>query len=335
MDIDYDLRKGDFHLSVKAVIPMTGITGVFGASGAGKTTLLRCIAGLDDIGESGIPVHRRRIATVFQKAELFAHLNVRQNIEYAERRASEPGLAVDDAVEMLDLRGLLSRKPMTLSGGEAQRVAIARALCQSPRLMLMDEPLAGLDETRKHELMGYLEKIHAQTQLPIVYVSHQIDEICRLCDHLLVLDSGSLVACGDLRTTLTRLDVPQLSGAIAGSVLHALAAAYDEKDDLTVFQFAGGEVHVPGEYSHGEHRLRIAANDVSVAVSRSTSSSILNILPAYIDAVEVEGRATRLLRLTLGDDVLLARITGRSWQQLGLQIGAEVYAQIKSVTVRR
>lgn len=336
LHIECDLQKGDFRLDVDTQIPASGITGVFGASGAGKTTLLRCIAGLEGAsGADARPVHERRIAYVFQTPQLFAHLSVRGNIEYGMRRAAEQTFSVEQVATMLGLQALLHRSCTNLSGGEAQRVAIARALCQSPRMILMDEPLTALDRGRREELLSYLDQVHRETTVPIVYVSHDIDEICRLCDHLVVLDSGRVVASGDLQSTLTRLDLPQLAGSLAGAVIDATTDRYDGEFDLTAFRISGGELWVPGEFSDDGVRLRIAANDVSVSLRKAESSSILNSLPAIIDAMEIEGRVTCLLRLKVGDEFLLARITRRSWQQLELDIAAPVFAQIKAVTVRR
>ena len=334
--LKYALRKGDFHLDVDTHIPDSGITGVFGESGSGKTTLLRCIAGLEDLapGDAG-PPHKRGIGFVFQEPQLFAHLNVQRNIDYGRRRCSKPAASIDDVIGLLELEHLLDRHTTELSGGEAQRVSIARALCQSPQLILMDEPLSGLDQRRKGDVLPYLDKLHAELSLPIIYVSHSIDEICRLSDHLLVIENGLIVAEGELQETLSRINLPQLAGHNAGTVIEASRSQYDQEFDLTLFNFSGGELWAPGTYDAPAVRLRIRASDVSISSAPAGSSSILNILPAVIDATQAESDSTMLVRLVLGNDVLLARITRRSWQQLGLQVGDEVYAQIKSVTVRR
>lgn len=335
IDIKFAARKGDFRLDVDTRVPAHGISGVFGESGAGKTSLLRCIAGLDVSNSADRrPVHERRIAYVFQQPQLFAHLSVKRNIEFGMRRNGASPVLFDEVVELLELQSLLNRSVTALSGGEAQRVAIARCLCQSPELILMDEPLASLDARRRSELLPFLERLHQQRATPVIYVSHDIEEISRLADHLLVIDRGRIVASGELQSVLSRLDLPQLSGQNSGVVIDAQPQRYDRQFDLTLFEFAGGELWVPGNHAGKPARLRIAANDVSLTRSRATESTILNILPATIEAAAAETAATQLIRLRLGDSRVLARITRRSFEQLGLQPGDAVFAQVKSVTVR-
>jgi molybdate transport system ATP-binding protein len=272
---------------------------------------------------------------VFQEAQLFAHLTVRKNIEYGMRRNADADVSVDEIVELLEVAELLDRSVTELSGGEAQRVSIARVLCQSPRLILMDEPLSALDERRRNEVLPYLDRVHAESSIPVVYVSHSIDEICRLSDHLLVLDNGRIVAEGDLQETLARIDLPQLGGRNAGAVIEAQQERYDEEFDLTLFGFSGGELWVAGRHEQHRVRLRISASDISLSRVAAESSTILNILPAVIEATASETPSTDLVRLRLGKELLVARITRRSRQQLALQTGDEVFVQIKSVTVRR
>ncbi len=334
IELKYSVRKGEFRLDVDTHIPASGVTGVFGESGSGKTTLLRCIAGLERSGDT-TTVHERRIGYVFQEPQLFSHLSVRKNIEYGMRRNPGATNSVDEIAKLLEVDSLLNRSTTELSGGEAQRVSIARVLCQSPRLILMDEPLSALDERRRGEVLPYLDKLHAESSVPIVYVSHNIDEICRLSDHLLVMDGGRIVAEGGLQETLARTDLPQIGGRNAGAVIEATATRYDEEFDLTAFRFSAGEILVPGRHESETRRLRIKASDVSLSRTPADSSTILNILPAIIESTIAETASTELLRLKLGDDVILSRITRRSLQRLSLKVGDEVYAQIKSVTVRR
>ncbi len=334
--LKHALSKGDFHLDVDTTIPATGITGVFGESGSGKTTLLRCIAGLDvSRGAAGVPTHRRRIAYVFQEPRLFAHLSVRKNIEYGMRRNASAMNALTEVSAMLELEDLLDRSTTDLSGGEAQRVSIARVLCQSPRLILMDEPLSALDDRRRNEFLPYLDRLHDQWLVPIIYVSHNIDEICRLSDHLIVLDKGRIAAEGGLQDMLARIDLPQLRGRNAGAVLSVVQKLYDDEFDLTLFSFSGGKIWVPGRHEAAATRLRIRASDISISRNEAKASTILNILPATIDACASETASTQLIKLRLGEAILVARITRRSQQRLELQVGDAVYAQIKSVTVRR
>ena len=332
--LTHSIQKGEFFLDVDTEIPAAGITGIFGESGSGKTTLLRCIAGLE--GPTGTePVHRRRIGFVFQEPQLFAHLNVRKNIEYGMRRNPQAGNSLAEVARLLEVENLLDRSTKELSGGEAQRVSIARVLCQSPRLILMDEPLSALDERRRNEVLPYLDRLHSETSVPIIYVSHNIDEICRLSDHLLVLDGGKIVAEGELQNTLARIDVPQLGGRNAGAVINATQRRYDSEFDLTLFEFSGGEVWVPGRHESSAVRLRVSASNISITRVPAETSTILNILPAVIEATAMETTATALVQLRLGDELLVARITRRSLQQLQLGVGEQVYAQVKSVTVRR
>jgi len=354
VSIRYALQLGDFDLDVDLDIPMQGITGVFGASGSGKTTLLRCIAGLERRGTGRLIVggetwqdrkaricrqpHEQEIGYVFQEPRLFRHLNVRRNLEYGLKRAgvNRDSVGFDQAIELFDLSRLLDRTPADLSGGEAQRVSIARALLRSPRLILMDEPLAALDRARKDEILPFLDRMHGELHIPIIYVSHHIDEICRLCDYLIVLEGGKVVAQDDLQSVLVRMDLPLLSGEEAGSVIQGTIGAYDNEYDLTQLDFSGGKLLVPGHIGKNgdELRLRIRANDISLCRDRPEQSTILNILPATIEAIQPETDSMLLLRLKLGTDRLITRITRRSRDNLSLAPGDEILAQIKAVAIR-
>ena len=334
--INHRVAFEDFSLDIDTHIPDSGITGVFGESGSGKTTLLRCIAGLErSAGDNSIAVHRRRIGYVFQEPQLFAHLNVRRNIEFGMRRNAASTVSVDDVATLLEIGGLLDRSTSGLSGGEAQRVSIARVLCQSPKLILMDEPLSALDERRKNDVLPYLDRLHAESSVPIIYVSHNIDEICRLSDHLLILDNGKLVAEGELHEVLARTDLPQLHGRNAGAVVDATQGDYDREFDLTAFDFSGGRLWAAGAFDSERVRLRISANDISLSRTEASASTILNILPCTIIAIDAENPSANLVTLQIGKDYLIARITRRSTHALKLQSGDEIFAQIKSVTVRR
>ena len=336
--LKHELRRNNFELTVDVQIPAKGITGLFGESGSGKTTLLRCIAGLET-GTSGDtrPPHMRGVGYVFQEPQLFPHLDVRGNIEFGLRRSTGPKVDRTQVVEMLGLNDLLDRNPDGLSGGEAQRVAIAAVLLRSPQLVLMDEPLASLDRRRKDELLPYLDRLHDELSVPMIYVSHSIDEVSRLCDHLLLIDNGKIVGSGELHDMLSRLDLPMLSGQNAGSVIEALPERYDSDYELTRFGFSGGELWVPGRYDSGATsvRLRIAANDVSLCLARPDNTTILNVLAAEIDDVQFVAPASAMVRLAIGTDYLLALITRRSVARLDLKRGDQVFAQVKSVTVRR
>ena len=336
--LQHTVHRQDFGMQVDVRIPAKGVTGLFGPSGSGKTTLLRCIAGLENRDASGSqPVHKRGIGYVFQEPQLFPHLDVRGNIRFGLRRNGSSQLDEQSVVAMLGLEALLHRRPTELSGGEAQRVAIAAVLLRSPQLILMDEPLASLDQRRKDELLPYLDRLHDELSVPVIYVSHNIDEVTRLCDHLLLIDDGRIVASGKLQDVLARLDIPILYGRNAGTVIRATPTRYDSDFDLTRFRFSGGEMLVPGRHDDRSPnlRLRIAASDVSICLVRPQKSTILNVLPAEVDEVQPTGPSTDLVRLAVGDDYLLAQVTRLSVTRLDLKRGDPVFAQIKSVTVRR
>lgn len=344
----YALQRESFALDVDLDLPMRGITGLFGASGAGKTTLLRCIAGLESAdGTLAVAgdtwqdegtcrsAQDRAIGYVFQEPRLFDHLSVRDNIDYGRKRRGGDA-TIEEVVELLGLTGLLARRPDELSGGEAQRVAIARALCCAPRFVLMDEPLAALDQARKDEILPYLERVHAESRVPIIYVSHNIEEVCRLCDHLVVIDGGRIVANGDLQSVLVDPDVAGLGGDNAGTVIEGRAVAIDDADGIVRIEISAGEFLVPAAaIGIGTSlRLRIKASDVSLCREKPADSTILNIVPVRIESIRLLGRSSAAVRLALGDDLLLAHVTQRSVKQLGLQEGEEVYAQIKSIALR-
>lgn len=351
MQLDCRLERAAFALNVVADLPLRGITGIYGASGAGKTSLLRCIAGLEEAfagelliagerlhgADQQAPPHEREIGYVFQEPRLFRHLSVRGNIEYGmRRRRSSKGPTLDEVVALLGLGQLLERRTGELSGGEAQRVAIARALLRAPKVVLMDEPLASLDEARKLEILPFLDRLHTASAVPIIYVSHNIDEICRLCDHLLVLEKGQIVANDDLQSVLLRLDVPGLSGDAAGAVIHGEITEYDSDYELTLVGFSGGGLWLPGNIGTiGDRlRLRIKATDVSISRERPSQSSILNLIDVVVVDVQDAHGPTQLIRVSAGQDDLIARITRRSREELNLQPGDSVVAQVKAAAVR-
>lgn len=348
----YEMNREAFSLDVDATIPARGITGVFGPSGAGKTMLLRCIAGLEKPGQAlfvidnetwvdteeriRLPVHRRNIGYVFQEPRLFPHLNVRDNLGYGRKRAAKRrDVDIAQVVEVLGLESLLTRRTTHLSGGEAQRVAIGRALLRSPRLMLMDEPVASLDASRKNEVMPFIAKVQEHFAIPILYVSHNIDEICQICDQLLIIEKGQVMASGDLQDVLLRTDIPVLAGDEAASVVFATAKSFDEHYGLTTVITTAGPMWVPGDFApESQLRLRLRANDVSVCLHTPKDTSILNTLPAKVERIQKEARVSVLVHMRAGDERLFARITRRSADELALEVGNDVVAQIKSVSVR-
>ncbi|GAA3957870.1 molybdenum ABC transporter ATP-binding protein [Allohahella marinimesophila] len=344
-----------FSLDVEAALPGRGISAIFGASGSGKTTLLRCIAGLQRVsngrvsvndqvwqnGERYWPTHRRPLGYVFQEASLFTHLSVEGNLAYAIKRADSgvSGIDLAEAVSLLGLSPLLKQRPAQLSGGERQRVAIARALLIRPRLLLMDEPLASLDEARKQEILPYLERLRHELAVPMLYVSHSRDEVARLADHLLMLDAGRVVANGPLVESFSRIDLPLTPGDQRGVVLEGRVAERDSEWHLTRVIFDGGMLWIrdSGDELGAMVRLHVHAGDVSIALTPQRDSSILNSLQARVSAITPDSSqaALCLVKLELGASHLLARITRRSAQQLGLEKSQLVWAQIKSVAIVR
>jgi len=349
----YRLDRGEFVLDVDLEMAGQGITAVFGPSGSGKTTLLRLIAGLDrapghlevngevwqdDAARRFVPTHRRALGYVFQEASLFPHLSARRNLEYGMKRvpAGERRVDLQRVLDLLGIGHLLDRMPESLSGGERQRVAIGRALLTSPRVLLMDEPLSALDLARKQEILPYLERLHDELEIPILYVSHAADEVARLADHIVVLDSGRAVAQGPLADTLARLDLPIRLGDDAGVVLDARVGERDDAWHLARVDFAGGTLWVRDTGLPAGHRvrIRILARDVSVALDHHERTSILNLLPGTVAAIADESHpALALVRVDVGGQPIVARVTRRSAATLGLAPGMPVWLQIKAVAL--
>ena len=350
IDARFHVAYPGFAFDVDLALPGRGITVLYGPSGSGKTTFLRCLAGLEMAtghlrvnGEAwqadGFlqPAHRRPVGVVFQEARLFAHLTVGGNLDYAVRRAGKaPGADRQGIVDLLGIAPLLGRSVSRLSGGESQRVAIARALLTAPRLLLLDEPLAALDLARKREILPYLERLHEALEIPVIYVTHAADEVTRLADHLVLMDAGRVTAAGPAVDLMARLDLPLARDEEAGVVVVGRVGAQDADYHLTRFDFPGGSI-LAGlrDLSVGATaRLSIHARDVSLALSPAEDSSILNRLPATIrDFADGAHPAHLLVGLDAGGTFLLARITRRSRDQLGLRPGQSVWAQIKSVAL--
>jgi molybdate transport system ATP-binding protein len=342
-----------FTLDVDLDLPGRGVTALFGHSGSRKTTLLRCIAGLERArqgflsfkGEiwqddrTWLPTHRRPLGYVFQEASLFPHLTALGNLRYGLKRSgAQQTVSLDQVIELLGIGHLLERKPDRLSGGERQRVGIARALAAGPRLLLMDEPLASLDLKRKQEILPYLERLHDELQIPVLYVSHSPDEVARLADHVVLLAQGRAIAQGGLRETLARLDIAGAFAEDAGVVIEAVVAEHDSTDQLTRLDFPGGSVYVTRCADPPGHRLRfrVQASDVSLAAQRPDATSILNLLPASVTEIVDAGTAGQVLvKLDVGGTALIARITGRSRRHLGVEPGRQFWVQIKSVALLR
>ena len=348
----FKLQLESFSLDAAFSAPNVGVTALFGPSGSGKTTLLRCIAGLERAagslhvnGETWqddttfMPTHQRPLGYVFQEASLFPHLSVRANLEYGYKRIepTERKVPLEQVVEWLGLNNLFERgDPAKLSGGERQRIAIGRALLTSPRILLMDEPLSALDNTSKQDILPYLERLHRELNIPVIYVSHALNEVARLADHLVLLEYGRVIASGALQETLARLDLPTAHLDDAGVVIEAEVAQQDETYHLTRADFSGGQLWV-GKVNQpigANVRARVLARDVSIATQAPQGSSINNILHACIEEISDEGPDKVIVRMKVGDaHMLLSRITRRSRDQLDLVVGKKVFAQVKSVAL--
>lgn len=340
-----------FTLDVDLALPGRGVTALFGHSGSGKTTLLRCLAGLERASHgrlefkgkiwqdenTWLPTHQRPIGYVFQEASLFAHLNVLGNLNFGLKRSTTAQrIGLEQAIELLGIGHLLDRKPDTLSGGERQRVGIARALAVGPEILLMDEPLAALDLKRKQEILPYLERLHDELAIPVIYVSHSPDEVARLADHIVAMDDGRVVADGPLVETLARLDLPIRLGEDVGVVLDATVGAVDGEWHLARVDFAGGSLWTRDRgVPTGKHvRVRVLARDVSLAVHHPEPSSIQNVLAGTVESMAADDHPGLLLvRVQIGASQLVARLTRRSAAQLGITPGLAVSVQIKSVAL--
>jgi molybdate transport system ATP-binding protein len=357
LELDVALDYPGFGLRFAAALPLVGITGLFGPSGCGKSTLLRIIAGLErnargrvafdgeawqeGAGGRFVPPHRRGVGYVFQETRLFPHLTVAGNLGYADRRSRHAGNAIrmTDVIEALDLQPLLERRTTGLSGGERQRVAIARTLLSRPRLLLMDEPLAALDYRRKGEILPYIERLPSTFGLPMVYVTHAIDEVSRLAERLILMAAGAKTAVGPTADLLNRLDLQPATGRFeAGSMVTAQVIEHDPAFRLTRLEFEGQNLLMPAaDLAPGERvQLRIRARDVALATTRPTGISIRNIFEGTIAEIVLEpDTAFAETLVAIGGARLRARITRAAVAELGLAPGSPVFALVKSVNFDR
>ena len=337
LSVDLHHRLGTFELD--AVFESNGrLTVLFGPSGSGKTSLVNLIGGLLRPGRGRIavdgrvlvdtaagiflPKHKRRIGYVFQDARLFPHMTVSQNLRYGRffRPQTERYADMDAVVELLGIGGLLDRRPNLLSGGEKQRVAIGRALIASPQLILMDEPLASLDEARKAEIMPYIERLRDETKIPIVYVSHSIAEVARLASDIVVLAGGRVTAAGSTADIMQRLDLlPEEELSEGGPVLDLEIEAHDDKFGLSMLRSGDNHWKLPRiDASVGSRvRVRVRARDVMIATERPRGLSAMNILPGKIAEIAIDDGAEARVKIRCGGDVLISRVTRHSVQLLG------------------
>jgi molybdate transport system ATP-binding protein len=341
-----------FTLDAELAVPGSGVTILSGNSGSGKTSILRAVAGLDRHADgylevngelwqdsaSGVfvPAHQRAIGYVFQEASLFAHLTVAGNLGFVRKRVKAGGIDLAHAVALLGIDPLMQRRTGQLSGGERQRVAIARALLSNPRLLLLDEPLASLDRQRKDDVLPYLERVHAELDIPMLYVSHAADEVARLADYIVFLDAGKVRMSGPADQVLGRLDLAMTMTEEAGVVVRGVVEAVDEEYGLLGLQVAGQRfwvAHEPLAAGTGL-RLRIMARDVSLALTRPSDSSILNHLQGTVLAQSASAnRAHVLVSVDIGGTTLQARITRHSRDALGICEGKQLWVQVKAVAL--
>jgi molybdate transport system ATP-binding protein len=353
------LQRNGFALDVDLTLPGHGITALFGPSGSGKTTCLRVLAGLErsaralvQVGDQTwqdsargvfLPTHRRTLGYVFQEASLFEHLTVEGNLRFGFDRTPAAMRRHDwrHGLELLGIGHLLQRWPHELSGGERQRVAIARALATSPQLLLMDEPLAALDAARKAEILPWLEQLHEALDVPVVYVTHAIDEVARLADHLVLLEQGCVRAQGPVIDLMSRADLPLARGDGAGALIEAVTCGLQNASGLCELRFDGGTLLLPQTRTpplpdRTPVRVRIQARDVSLSLVQPEQTSVLNILPATVTDLSDDGPGQVLVGLRVGQETrLLSRISRLSCERLGVVPGLPVFAQIKGVAMVR
>jgi molybdate transport system ATP-binding protein len=355
LEVELELHRGAFRLDARFASDAP-IVALFGRSGCGKTTLIEAIAGLvrprrgrivvdgrtlfDSERGVDLAPEARRVGFVFQDALLFPHLSVRANLAYGERLTPAAERFVEHArvVSLLGLEQLMERRPATLSGGEKQRVAIGRALLASPRVLLMDEPLASLDAPRKAEILQYVELLRDELKLPIVYVSHAIEEVTRLADRLVLMSEGRTIAEGPVAELMSRPDLRPHTGRYeAGAVVQARVVRHDERFELSVLAFDGGELVVPNvDALPGEPvRARIRARDVSLALQRPAGVTIQNVLEATVESIGGEFGAIVDVVVRVGPTPLMARITRKAVFDLRLAPGSRVFAMVKAVSIDR
>jgi molybdate transport system ATP-binding protein len=350
----FDLPWSTFRLNVDLDIPISGITAIFGPSGSGKTTLLRCLAGLerapngfvqfgDDLWQDEsrrhcLPLYERPIGYVFQEPRLFPHYDVRENLLYGYKRipVKDRRIAIEQVVDILGIGHLLERRIHKLSGGEQQRVAIGRALLTSPKLLLLDEPLASLDLLRKQELLPFIRQLHEQLHIPVLYVSHALTEILQLADRVILLKEGHIVGTGTPNEVFTALDFRgQLGPHRIGAILDARVTHHDPQYGLTQLDFNSHSLFVPIQpVSVGQAvRIHIFSNDVSLVLGHTVvPTSILNILEATVVEVREINQSSVDVVLDIGTP-LVASITKKSLMSLGLKPGQRLFAHIKAVAL--
>jgi len=348
------LKKRDgFTLQAQFAVPTPGIAALFGRSGCGKTTLVNIISGLLEADEADIrldnvvltdtragkavPVERRRIGYVFQDARLFPHFTVGGNLRYGLKRADQTVISFDEVVGLLGLGALLDRRPHQLSGGERQRVSLGRALLSQPQLLLLDEPLASLDVARREEVLPYLEALRDRLSLPMVYVSHQFEEVLQLATHVVLMDAGKVVTQGSLSEVSLRPELRKIVGPDAvGSVLDGVMTRVDSAGGMADLQLGSGTLHVGlTDVAVGARmRVQLLARDIILATQKPQGLSVRNELEGVIAELSPDDYDAVLVRVDVGGAVLLSRITREAASSLGLRPGSRVWALVKAVSTR-
>lgn len=344
---------GQGSLAADVAIPVDGVTALFGPSGSGKTTFLRVLAGLENIAGAQVQFGRniwqcekkfvatqhRNVGVVFQQPSLFEHLTVKQNIEFplslGVAKQKQTNIDIAPLIDIFELGPLFDRRPETLSGGEQQRVAIVRALVAQPDILLMDEPLASLDQALKVRFMGYLQALLEQIGIPVVYVTHSIDELTRLSDRVVLTQDQPINTCHDTGMLLTDLSHSLATTDHARSRLVGQIIAHDKAMHVSQIRTPAGDLwlHTLSKAIGQRQSIVIHAKDVSIAIDKPQKTSILNILPAEIMAYKDDEAGSTLIKMRVGSSELIAQITQKSFQSLGLKIGQQVYAQIKSAAL--
>lgn len=357
LEARFSINKGSFSLNSQLTTGISGVTGLFGPSGSGKTTFLRCVAGLeratdgyvgfgdqiwqDEANGIFLPPYQRPVGVIFQESRLFDHLTVKENLNFGRQhcKVAAKQISWEEIIDILELQSLLQRRPAGLSGGEQQRVAIGRAILTGPKLLLMDEPLASMDHPGKMRILGYIRRLQAQLQLPILHVSHDMGEILQLADYLAIMERGQIQASGPINDIITRLDLPLAHRSDASIVLTAQVTAQEPDNFLSVLQF-GKPTQQLFVANHsltiGETvRIRIFARDVSLTLEHPGKTSILNMFSATVEEIMPENPAQYMVKLAVSGKTILSRITKKSLTNLDIKQGVSVIAQVKSVALER
>lgn len=348
-------RRGAFALDISFHAPTPGIVALFGRSGSGKTTLINMLAGLlqpdagevklndlvlvDTVARYSLPAERRRIGYVFQDARLFPHLSVRGNLHYGQKRApcAPQAISFDDVIALLGLQPLLARRPNSLSGGERQRVALGRALLSQPQLLLLDEPLASLDAPRRAEVLPYLEALRDRLAIPMVYVSHQFDEVLRLANHVVLLDSGRVIAEGAIHDVSLRPELTAIVGAEAvGAVLEGIITGVDVARGLAELQLGSGRLLVSAVDAHvgARARVQLLARDLILATHPAQGLSVRNSIAGVVRDIRDDENEAKLVTVDIGGASVLARVTRDAVESLALHTASPVWVLVKAVSMR-